>query len=118
PEPGARADVAAVIDDMMPSLVEEAAERQEELLVEPLPPCAIACAPGLLTSAIANLVRNAIKYISDSPVRRITVRVVARGEVVRFEVEDTGPGLPPELERTVFEPHVRGPNSQQPGIGL
>lgn len=36
---------------------------------------------------------------------------------VRFEVEDTGPGLPPGLEPLVFEPYVRG-HKTGAGIGL
>ncbi len=36
---------------------------------------------------------------------------------VRFEVEDTGPGLPPGLEPLIFEPYVRGQKTGA-GIGL
>ncbi|HJZ85470.1 MAG TPA: ATP-binding protein [Polyangia bacterium] len=118
PEPGARAEVPEVMADLLPSLSAEAAEKQAELQFEPCAPCAVACSAGLLTSLIANLVRNAIKYCATSPVRHITVRALAHDTSVRIEVEDTGPGLPPGFERTVFEPYVRAPGSKQPGIGL
>jgi signal transduction histidine kinase len=67
---------------------------------------------------VANLARNAIKYIGDGPVRRIDVRVHDKGDHVRFEIEDTGPGLPEGLDAHVFDPYVRGPHATQPGIGL
>src|SRR5256885_15977940 len=35
-----------------------------------------------------------------------------------FEVEDTGPGIPPALGQRIFEPYFRGPNTGAPGIGL
>jgi signal transduction histidine kinase len=44
--------------------------------------------------------------------------VQARGERVRFEIADTGPGIPEHLFVGIFEPYVRGPTSGQPGIGL
>lgn len=65
-----------------------------------------------------NLAYNAIKYIGDGPVRHIEVRVLDKGASVRVEVEDTGPGLPPDLEANVFEPYVRGRATNQPGLGL
>ena len=46
------------------------------------------------------------------------MRVVERGALVRFEIEDTGPGLPPALADRVFERHVRGERSTGLGLGL
>ena len=77
-----------------------------------------ACSPGILGSLVSNLVHNAIKYLGDRSERRITVRVLERGAMVRFEVEDTGPGLPPDLERTVFDAYVRARGTLLPGFGL
>jgi len=31
---------------------------------------------------------------------------------------DTGPGIPPAMAESIFEPHVRVPGSGQPGFGL
>ena len=46
------------------------------------------------------------------------IRITARHERVRFEVEDTGPGLPPELVPQAFDPYVRGAGTSEPGLGL
>jgi signal transduction histidine kinase len=36
---------------------------------------------------------------------------------VRFEVADTGPGLPPAFEKHAFEPYMRA-TTRVPGLGL
>ena len=111
----ARADeiVRDVVDDMRPS----AEERGIELSVEPGPESQVACASGLLASAVTNLVGNAIKYMGEAPVRRITVRTVPIDGMVRIEVEDTGPGMPPDARAHIFEPFVRA-SASGPGVGL
>src|SRR5262249_60717883 len=65
-----------------------------------------------------NLLRHAIKHMGQSPRRKVDLRIIARHDRVRFEVEDTGPGLPPELLAQAFDPYVRGPRTSEPGLGL
>jgi len=77
----------------------------------------LACSLGVATSIFENLVRNAVKYIGERPVRRVEIRAVRRGHLVRVEVEDTGAGIPVEIQDTLFEPFVRG-HEQGSGIGL
>jgi signal transduction histidine kinase len=72
----------------------------------------------VLTNIVSNLAQNAVKYMADSELKRITVRAIDRGELVRVEMEDTGPGLPAGLEAKVFEPYVRAEGLTQPGLGL
>ena len=88
------------------------------LVVEPFDDVRVRCAPGVLASVFANLVRNAIKYMGGRPVRRVTVRVSRAGELAHIEVADTGPGLPAGLEARVFNPYVRAADSATPGLGL
>ena len=71
----------------------------------------------VLSSILGNLVRNAIKYMRDSA-RRLAIRVVEADDMVRFEVEDTGPGVPPGARIGIFQPYVRGEGVTQPGLGL
>src|SRR5581483_11406239 len=112
------ADVLAALEDVEAVLGPCAAEIGAELALRRCEPCSVAASPGVLASLLSNLVRNAIKYLGDPAERRIAVRAIAARAVVRFEVQDTGPGLPPSLEQTVFEPYVRAPGNQKPGIGL
>ncbi len=115
---GARSDVKRAIEDVVQTLASSAEQNLITLDAAPVPACAVACNPGVLTSLISNLAENAIKYMGDSPARRVTVRVLDRGPTVRVEVEDTGPGIPSELAPKIFSPYVRGTPGKQPGIGL
>lgn len=117
PEPGAVASVRETLADLATELEPAAADAHVELVVEPVD-ANVACHEGVLTSLVSNLARNAMKYIGEGPLRRVAIRAVDRGAAVRVEVEDTGPGLPIDVEDHVFEPYTRGRNSKQPGIGL
>ena len=56
----------------------------------------------LLARAINNLLGNAAKYARS----RITLNTT-RGAQLRIEIEDDGPGIPPEVREQVFEPFYR-----------
>jgi signal transduction histidine kinase len=72
----------------------------------------------VLSVILSNLLGNAAKCMRGSPVRCITVRALLIGDKARVEVEDTGPGVPPGLEASIFKPYVRAPSATQPGLGL
>jgi two-component system sensor histidine kinase QseC len=69
-----------------------------------------------MASLIDNLVSNAVKY--SPPGGRITVRIVATEGSIAFSVADQGPGIPPDMQRKVFERFFRMPDQDQPGSGL
>lgn len=118
PDPSARSDVARTIADLVEHLSAETTKAGVELIADVDISSEVVCKAGVLMSLVANLTRNAVKYIGDGPVRRIEIRALDREDIVRVEVQDTGPGLPPGLEEHVFEPYVRGSRATQPGIGL
>jgi signal transduction histidine kinase len=75
----------------------------------------------LVSQALANLVDNAIKYISagrrDSS--EILVRVTSEGDRVLLAVADQGPGIPEADRGRVVERFVRLEQSRsEPGSGL
>lgn len=70
-----------------------------------------------LERVICNLVQNALKYTPRAS--RIEVRVEQRDDYARVSVIDSGPGLPPDLARRVFERFTRSPStSHHEGAGL
>lgn len=88
-------------------------------------------APGLpqvevdadqLSQVMVNLLVNAHHALLDSDGARVlTVRTSAVdvGRTVRIEVKDTGPGIPPEIRRRIFDPFFTSkPQGQGTGIGL
>lgn len=70
-----------------------------------------------LEQVLTNLVTNAIKYGGGTP---ISVRLANDpvSQRVRLEVADQGPGIPPHLVETIFEPFKRGPTANHRGLGL
>ena len=119
PVKGARSNLRSVIVAAIGDARDQAQRASAELIVDDIPMVDVACPQGALASVISNLMSNATKYIVEaSGPRTIMVRAMVRGDRVRVEVADTGPGLPPGTEQLVFEPFRRAGNSQQPGLGI
>lgn len=71
----------------------------------------------LIERVLTNLLENAAKYAP--PGTDVTVSAGVDGKFLVTTVSDSGPGLPPGDEISIFEKFVRGnPESSQPGIGL
>ena len=118
PDPNASCPLETVLESLVANCGDAAAEHGIDVTVDQAQPIRLRCAPGVIASIGQNLLRNAIKYMGARSVRRIIVRASAIGGIARIEVEDTGPGIPPEIQSTLFEPFVRGPNEQVGGTGL
>ncbi len=69
----------------------------------------------LLREALQNLVDNAIRYAGSAS--EVTVSVMRDGAFGVVQVSDTGPGIPPDLHRAVFERFVRATHEGS-GCGL
>jgi signal transduction histidine kinase/CheY-like chemotaxis protein len=68
---------------------------------------------GKLRQVLINLLGNAVKFTA---IGRVTLRVsVDEKRHWQFEIEDTGPGIPLDLQERVFEPFQQGPNAQHSG---
>ncbi len=75
--------------------------------------------PGMLRSAIENVVRNAIFYSSEGG--RIEVKLAISGGNALLSVRDNGPGVPPDKLMFIFEPFYRVDDSRGTttgGMGL
>lgn len=64
---------------------------------------------------ILNLVRNAIEAMSDCPVRRLILSSRPVDGHVEVTIEDSGPGLPPEISERLFQPFL---STKMEGMGL
>jgi len=113
--------VRPIIDELVQQVAGAAKQSAAAVRVEPMAAdLAVACKPGALASVLSNLLQNAVKYIVDAQGERtVTVRALARDSMVRLEVEDTGPGIPPGMETSIFDVYVRAQHSSaKPGLGL
>lgn len=71
---------------------------------------------GLVAQALANLIRNAVEAIGEAGVPgRVGISVGVRGDVVSYEVCDTGPGLPEGVVERMFNPFY---TTRHTGCGL
>jgi two-component system NtrC family sensor kinase len=74
-----------------------------------------------LHQVLVNLVTNAKQAMAERPEaeRRLKITTRALGpDRVRISVEDTGPGIPPEVLPTIFDPFVTTKGSAGTGLGL
>jgi signal transduction histidine kinase len=115
--PGAMAEVDQVLTDVAAELHNQACAAKASIELKTGGGTA-ACQPGVLYSVVNNLISNALKYLGIAHDRRIFVRSVPRGDTVRIEVDDAGPGVPANLAEVIFEPYVRVSGSGKPGLGL
>jgi signal transduction histidine kinase len=103
-------EIASSVVDRLASL---AARKALEISLDGAPATVRGDAVAL-ERALENLVGNAIKYTDAGEVR---VNVGHDDKHVTLEVTDTGPGMPPELLETIFEPFERG-DTRREGSGL
>ena len=76
--------------------------------------------PGHLRQILVNLTGNAVKFTERG---RVIVRVApepgpsAGGVKLRFEVQDTGPGIPPDVQARLFRPFTQADSSMSRRFG-
>lgn len=113
-EPEQRVDLPALID----SVAEEFEDIGADVTVEEAPRLAVPMRQNLIKRALRNLIENALKYGE-----RARVRVRAAEGAALVEVDDDGPGIPPEEIERMFQAFTRLESSRSretggSGLGL
>jgi signal transduction histidine kinase len=91
------------------------------LILEPSPAACIRIDPEQIEQVLINLVQNAAEAIGHDGTITLRARRDTRPlagsvtEVVVLEVSDTGPGIPPEVEKRLFDPFF---STKRGGTGL
>src|SRR6185369_14401318 len=101
-------DLRELIEDVVEVVAEPARSKGLELLgyVRPDVPVALRGDPGRLRQVLLNLASNAVKFTEQG---EVVVRAELAGGgagadlVIRFEVRDTGLGIPPEQADRMFD---------------
>ncbi len=103
-------------------LMSTSLERPEvKLVVEPNPELLIRADSGHLMQVLINLVRNAVEAIDGAGTVTLRTRAARAAfggretEAVILEVSDTGKGIPPEVEKRLFDPFF---STKETGTGL
>jgi signal transduction histidine kinase len=108
--------VAAVVREVAQLYAPQAQEGHLTLeTVAPTDDIVIDCDRDRLMQILGNLIGNAVKFTPEGG--RIALRVADRGDVVRFEVEDSGSGIKPENLPHIFE-RYRTFDARGTGLGL
>jgi len=73
-----------------------------------------------LRGTIINLVNNAIDVLHEKNVNNGAINISAHveGKEVTLKITDNGPGIPPEIKDTLFEPFVTRHKKNGTGLGL
>lgn len=114
--------VAAIVQQALDeqARVLGSAQAQVTTRLRPVPPVVGDAAE--LRQAVGNLLANAAKFAGPSPRIEVGLEHAAGApRPVRLRVRDHGPGIPPDEQRRIFQPFVRGSaalDAQIPGSGL
>jgi signal transduction histidine kinase len=84
-------------------------------LTQPCVPLLLEADKTRLVQALGNLISNAIKFSPPGEVVQLTARAVDK--MARFEIEDSGPGIPAEFQSRVFERFARADASDSRAAG-
>ncbi len=113
------------IEEVLGMLAEQSQRKGLELagLVDPRVPGHLVGDPTRLRQILTNLVANAVKFTAEGQVAlRVDLMGVDRHHAtLRFEVRDTGIGIPPVALKDLFNPYSQGGASttrQYGGTGL
>jgi signal transduction histidine kinase len=96
-------------------------KRSVRIVLEPGPDLRVSADAGHLKQVLVNLVRNAVEAIETEGTVTLRVRedhAALDGELREtavFEVADTGMGIPPEVEKRLFDPFF---STKETGTGL
>ncbi|MDW5315671.1 sensor histidine kinase [Rhizobium sp. PL01] len=116
PKPLEIIDLVALAQQITGDRVPGAGEAGIDLGFEGEGKALIRAEPLLIGELLRNLIENAIAYAGKGA--EVTVRVETETNGVRLDVEDNGPGIPPENRQVVRQRFARGGRGQAPGMGL
>jgi signal transduction histidine kinase len=105
-----------LIKTLTDAVAHQAAEKDAEITVEPLPP--LKSDRLALEQIFSNLVDNALKYTRADRPGRIRIRGRVDNAQVVYEVEDNGRGIAPEDHQRVFDLFRRAGAQDQKGEGI
>lgn len=111
------ANYGAFIRQIVADLQAEVKDRSVRVVCESEPPdVELMLETQRLSHVFYNLIHNAIDFMPEGGT--ITLRFRVEPKEVVTEVEDTGPGLAPEIATRLFEPFATHGKSKGTGLGL
>ena len=116
--------LAEVAREAVEILTPAAMAKRQTLELSSASDAIVAADHARLRQVLVNLIGNAVKFTSEGGSVSVTVTTCADAQSVgsnggEVAVRDTGPGIAPAEQATIFEPYYRSENvAGLPGIGL
>jgi len=107
--------LSELVDDVLHDAKFEAAGKNVAIGYEGVENVQVNGDPGMLRSAVENVVRNAIFYSGQGG--RIEVKLTTDRGNARLSIRDNGPGVPPDKLLYIFEPFYRVDDSRGSATG-
>jgi PAS domain S-box-containing protein len=120
-------NLRTTVEDVLGQFAERAQTKGLEItgLVHAAVPTSLRGDPGRLRQILTNFVSNAIKFTEqgDVTVQAFLEKDLDNAVIVRFEVTDSGIGIPPEVQDRLFQPFTQADSSTSrkyggTGLGL
>jgi signal transduction histidine kinase len=110
-------DYRAFVLGLLPDLRADAKLKAVEIVLENEPPAVtVRIEPRRLARVFFNLCGNAVDIMPDGG--KIFLRCSQNGNEILTEIEDTGPGIAPEIAGQLFQPFATHGKSKGTGLGL
>ncbi|MDH5562278.1 MAG: PAS domain S-box protein [Nitrospirota bacterium] len=108
-------DIRTAVDEVLDILAERAGQKNLELigLIYATTPLQLRGDPGRIRQILFNLIGNAIKFTQEGEivVDVSVVETLTNTTTLRFAVTDTGIGITPETQQTLFESFTQADSS-------
>lgn len=113
-------NLSEIVNDAVGRLRPLAADKGIDICVDVPGECVVRCDGQLVSSAVSNLVANAIRHSGS---KDVVVRLSDESGTAAVTVEDHGVGIPPEEQKRVFErfyrvDRARSADTGGAGLGL
>lgn len=117
-EAGEEVYLDQIAKGVVADLLVESSAREIDLGFAMAEPVWVTADPLAIRSVVRNIVENAVRYTPNGG--RVDLGVYREGGRAVLQVEDTGPGVPPQDIERIFEPFYRGrrPTGNGSGLGL
>ncbi len=109
-------DYRSYVSGILEDLREDFADKKVELASEEVPEASVLLDERRGVHVFYNLINNAVDVLTRGGT--IQVRFKVMEDTILTEIEDSGPGIAPEILKDVFEPFATHGKAQGTGLGL
>ncbi|MDR2982945.1 MAG: cyclic nucleotide-binding domain-containing protein [Puniceicoccales bacterium] len=85
-----------------------------------IPPIELEAEPKKLLRVLQNIIGNAVEALSSTPAGKVTIKgsLSPEGQSVLLSISDNGPGIPPAVQKRLWEPFFTHGKAGGTGLGL